>query len=80
MSAPDDYSRHYMMQLARETQRSKAKNIKTVMKLIIDRHAFTIPLHFMPDYVTANKRVHDHGILGTPQTDLWAPEHAWLEK
>jgi hypothetical protein len=50
------------------------------MKLMIDKYALAIPLFFMPDNVGANKKLHDHGMMATPNIGLWTPESAWMDK
>jgi peptide/nickel transport system substrate-binding protein len=80
MSAPDDYVKALKDSVGARDTRGKTKAIQTAMRLMIDKYALTIPLYFMPDYVPANKKVHNHGMLGTPQTGLWTPEDAWIEK
>jgi peptide/nickel transport system substrate-binding protein len=80
MSLPDDYTKALQDAVGARDAKSKAKAIQTAMKLMIDKYALTIPLYFMPDYVPANRKVHNHGMLATPQTGLWTPEDAWMER
>jgi peptide/nickel transport system substrate-binding protein len=80
MSLPDDYVKAIQDAVAARDAKSKTKAIQTAMKLMVDKYALTIPLYFMPDYVPANKKVHNHGMLAVPHIGLWTPEDAWMEK
>ena len=38
------------------------------MKLMIDKYALTIPLFLHARLCAANKKLHNHGMMATPQT------------
>ena len=80
MIVPDDYLKAVHEAVSAPNQKSKTKAIQTAMKLMIDKYALAIPLFFMPDNVGANKKLHDHGMMATPNIGLWTPESAWMEK
>ena len=80
MTVPEDYASAVREAITAPDAKSKTKAIQTAMKLMIDKYALVFPLYFMPDFIPVNKKVHNHGLLSSPNIGLWTPEDVWMEK
>jgi peptide/nickel transport system substrate-binding protein len=80
MLKPDDFAKAIKDAIAAPDFETKQKLIQVVMKLMIDKYCLYIPLYFRSDAAISQPYLHNHGLLGTPNSALWTPEDAWLER
>jgi peptide/nickel transport system substrate-binding protein len=80
MLAPDDYVKAVQNAVVARDFESKQKWTYEAMKLMIDTYCLQTVLFCRPVFATAKASLQNHGIYETPNTGLWRPEDAWLER
>jgi peptide/nickel transport system substrate-binding protein len=80
MLLPDDYLKAVQKTLTAPTMESKQKYVQEVMKLLVDKYCLMIFMFCPSEYAISQTYIHNHGFMDTPNTAIWTPEEAWMDK
>ncbi|MDD1753496.1 MAG: ABC transporter substrate-binding protein [Methanotrichaceae archaeon] len=77
---PEDYDKAVKNAITAPDFETKQKWVQEAMKLMIDKYCLKIILYSPSAAVVSQPYLHNHGFFETPNSGLWTPEDAWLER
>lgn len=80
MILPDDYLKAVRDAIAAPTFEAKQKSTQDAIKLMVDKYAMLITLYSQTEPVVSARYVKNHGFMETPDTTMYSPSEAWLDK
>jgi peptide/nickel transport system substrate-binding protein len=80
MATPPDYLKAIENGIKAKDFKSKQKYTQEMLKLQTDKYCLLLNLFVPKEFGAHQPYVHNHGLLGNPNTGLWTPEDAWIER
>jgi peptide/nickel transport system substrate-binding protein len=80
MLAPDDYRAAIQKAVTAPDFKTKVKWTQEAQRLMIDKYALQIILYSPGDFAISVPKVHGHGFSVTPNSGIWTPEDAWIQR
>jgi hypothetical protein len=80
MAVPPDYLKAIRDGIEAKDFASKQKFTQEALKLQTDKYYLLLNLFVANEFGAQQPYVHNHGYLGNPNTGLWTPEEAWMDK
>jgi peptide/nickel transport system substrate-binding protein len=80
MATPPDYLKAIENGIKATDFASKQKWTQEALKLQTDKYCLVLNLFIAREFGAQQPYVHNHGLLGNPNTGLWTPEDAWVSK
>jgi len=80
MLLPDDYLKAIQNAIIAPDFEMKQKWTQEVMKLMVDKYCLQMMIYSPTDFAVAQTYVRNHGFNETPNTGLWTPEDAWMDR
>jgi ABC-type transport system substrate-binding protein len=80
MAVPADYLKAIENGISAKDFKSKQKWTQEALKLQTDKYCLLLNLFVVREFGAQQPYIHNHGFLGNPNTGLWTPEDAWMDK